>query len=347
MQAMQAMILAAGRSTRLGAIGLTLPKPLLPICGYPAITFAIELCRRAGLHDIIINLHHHGDKLGQTLGDGAQLGVRLRYSVEEELLGTGGALWKARYMFQPGPVLVINGKVAASIDLAKVIDTHRGAPEGTLATMVVRADPNPELWAPIGVDPTGSIYTIRGKRGPKTALGTILPRMFTGIHIVEPALLDRVPEGVSDVIGDAYIPALLDGGRIGTLTMEGYFAEHSTPERYLAGNFELLANPGILPQAPGPLVGVDPGAQVDRSARILPPVRIAAGAVIEANAEVGPLVVVSPGGRVAAGAQIARSVVWPGAVATGKQVGVVIGPGLVHAADSTPTPHPQPLEASP
>jgi NDP-sugar pyrophosphorylase family protein len=335
---MQAMILAAGRSTRLGSMGRALPKPLLPVCGYPAITYSIELCRRAGLHDIVINLHHHGDKIGQTLGDGSRFGVRLRYSVEEELYGTGGALWKARYMFSPGPVLVLNGKVAADIDLNAVVAAHRNAPQGTVATMVVREDPNPELWAPIGVDTTGAVLSIRGKRADRTALGPVLPRMFAGIHVVEPGLLDRLPEWVSDVIGDAYIPALLAGNRIGSLTMKGYFAEHSTPERYLAGNLDLLQNPALLPQAPGPLVGVDEGAQVDKSAQIREPVRIAAGAVVEAGAVIGPLTVVCGGGRVAAGAEIARSVVWPGATASGKQAGVVFTPDSVYVAETTPEP---------
>jgi len=319
-------------------MGLALPKPLLPVCGYPVITFGIELCRRAGLTDIVINLHHHGDKIGQSLGDGSRFGVRLRYSAEEELLGTGGALWKARYMFSPGPVLVLNGKVAADIDLRAVMAAHGDAAQGTVATMVVREDPNPELWAPIGVDTTGAVLSIRGKRADRTALGRVLPRMFTGIHVVEPGLLDRLPQGVSDVIGDAYIPALLAGNRIGSLTMTGYFAEHSTPERYLAGNLDLLQNPAFLPQAPGPLVGVDAGAQVDPSAHICAPVRIAAGAVVEAGAVVGPLTVVCAGGRVAAGAEIARSVVWPGATASGKQVGAVFTPESVYAAETTPEP---------
>lgn len=331
---MQVMILAAGRSTRLGSIGMALPKPLLPICGYPAISYGIELCRRAGLTDIIINLHHHGDKIGQTLGDGGRWGVRLRYSYEEELLGTGGGLWKARQMFSPGPVLVLNGKVAADVDLGKVVGAHQQAPQGTLATMVVREDPKPELWAPIGVDATGMVLSIRGKRAERTALGPILPRMFTGIHIIEPALLDRLPEGIADVIGDAYIPALLAGGRIQSVTMKGYFAEHSTPERYLAGNLDLLQNSELLPHAPGPLVGVDSGAQVDPTARILPPVRIAAGAVIEAGAVVGPLAVVCGGGRVAARAEVARSVVWPGATATGNVLGAIVIPGSTVMADS-------------
>jgi NDP-sugar pyrophosphorylase family protein len=325
---MQVMILAAGRSTRLGSIGVALPKPLLPICGYPAVTFALELCRRAGLCNVVINLHHHGDKIGQTLGDGSRFGVRLRYSSEEELLGTGGALWKARYMFSPGPVLVINGKIAADIDLNAVVDAHRAVPLGTVATMVLREDPTPELWSPIGVDTSGAVFTIRGKRTDRTALGAILPRMFTGIHVVEPGLLDRLPEGVSDIIGDAYIPALLAGNRIASVAMKGYFAEHSTPERYLAGNLDLLANPELLPQA---------GAQVDPSARLVEPVRIAAGAVVEAGAVVGPLAVVCGGGRVAASAEVARSVVWPGATASGKHLGAIITSGSVQVAEDTPT----------
>jgi NDP-sugar pyrophosphorylase family protein len=338
MVAMQAMILAAGRSTRLGSIGLALPKPLLPVCGYPAITYGLELCRRAGFTDVVINLHHHGDKIGQTLGDGSRFGVHLRYSVEEELLGTGGALWKARHLFSPGPVLVINGKVAADIDLNAVIAAHRDAPQGTVATMVVREDPNPELWSPIGVDSTTSVLSIRGKRADRTAFGPILPRMFVGIHVMEPALLDRLPEGISDVIGDAYIPALMANNRIGSFAMKGYFAEHSTPERYLAGNLDLLQNPASLPQAPGALVGVDSGALVDTSAEIRPPVRIAAGAVIEAGAVVGPLTVVCGGARVASGAEVARSVVWPGATASGKNIGTVITSGSVFQAETTPEP---------
>lgn len=335
---MQAMILAAGRSTRLGSLGIALPKPLVPVCGYPAITYGIELCRRAGLSDIIVNLHHHGDKVGQTLSDGSRFDVHLRYSVEEELYGTGGGLWKARYMFLPGPVIVINGKVAADIDLGAVIAAHQSAPAGTVATMVLREDPNPELWAPIGVREDGTVVSIRGKRASAEVHGPVLPRMFAGIHVVEPALLNRLPEGLSDVIGDAYIPALLAGDRIGSFTMKGYFAEHSTPERYLAGNIDLLANPALLPQAPGPLVGVDGGAQVDGSAQIHAPVRIAAGAVVEAGAVVGPFTVVCGGGRVAAGAEITRSVVWPGATATGKQSGVVVTPDKVIGADTTPPP---------
>jgi len=333
---MQVMILAAGRSTRLGSLGLALPKPLLPVCGYPAVTFVLALCRQAGLHDIVINLHHHGDKLGKTLGDGSQFGVSLRYSVEEELLGTGGGVGKARALFSSEPVLIINGKVAADVDLRAVIAAHAQAPRGTVATMVLRTDPHPELWAPIGVDTDGKVMSIRGQSVAHGA--PLAPRMFTGIQVVESTLLDRLPAGVSDLIGDAYIPALRAGDRIGFMTMTGYFAEHSTPGSYLAGNLALLANPDLLSHPPGPLVGVDSAAQIDASARIVPPVRLAAGATVEAGAVVGPWAVVCGGGRVSAGAQVVRSVVWSGATARGNTVGTIVAPEGPFLAETTPPP---------
>jgi NDP-sugar pyrophosphorylase family protein len=313
------MLLAAGRGTRLGALGAARPKPMVPICGYPAIAFGLALCGRAGLRDVLINLHHHGEQIRAFVGDGAGFGVSVRYSVEEELLGTGGGLALARALLRRGePVLVMNAKVVAEIDLAAVVAAHRAAPEGTLATMVVRADPDVAQFAPVSVDGSGRVIGLRGKRGPTTTIGPVSDRMFTGIHVLEPALLDRLPAaGVSDVIAEAYQPALEDGGRVQAMLMTGYFAEHSTPERYLAGNLALLRRPQLVSHPPGALVGIAPGAQVDPGATVRPPVRIAAGAVVEAGAVVGPDVVVGAGGRVAAGARLARAVVWEGAVARG------------------------------
>jgi mannose-1-phosphate guanylyltransferase len=323
---MQVMILAAGRSTRLGALGAVLPKPLVPVCGYPAIAFGLALCRRAGLRDVVVNLHHHGALIRAALGEGGQ-GVEIRYSDEPELLGTGGGIARARGLFRSEPVLVMNGKVVADVDLGALIAVHRSAPEGTVATMVVRADPEVAQWAPVGVDTTGRVVALRNQRADHTPVGAIADRMFTGVHILERALLERLPAGVSDVIGEAYIPALLAGERVQTFTMTGYFAEHSTPERYLAGNLALLREPALVAHPPGPLTGVDPGAFVDPRARVVMPVRIGEGAVVEAGATVGPDAVIGGRARVRAGARVERAVVWGGAVAQGEvRDTVVCGP---------------------
>jgi mannose-1-phosphate guanylyltransferase len=309
---MNAMLLAAGRSTRLGAIGAALPKPLVPICGYPAITYGLAACARAGITRAVVNVFHHGDILRSTLGAAAE-GVALEYSVEDVLLGTGGGLAYARPRFGSGPLLVMNAKVVADLDLAAFLAAH--AAGSAVATMLLRDDPDARRWGAISTDETGRVVGILDARSPRAPEGPVTERMFTGIHVVEPALLDRLRVEFCDVIRDAYIPALVAGETIRAAVLPGYFAEHSTPERYLAGNLALLREPSLVPHPPGPLVGVDAGARVDAAAGIVGPCRIGAGAVVEAGAEVGPGVVIGAGARVAAGVRLREAVVWSGAVA--------------------------------
>jgi mannose-1-phosphate guanylyltransferase len=304
---MNVMLLAAGRSTRLGALGLALPKPLIPICGHPAIHFGLHAAARAGATRVVVNVFHRGDLVRTVLGDGRALGLRIDYSVEDELLGTGGGLARARALFGPGPVLAMNAKVVADLDLPALLAAH-GA--GDAATMLLRDDPDPERWGAIGADATGRVVRILDAHSPRPPEGPVTLRMFTGIHVVAPALLDRLQPIFCDVIRDAYVPALLAGETIRAVPLGGYFAEHSTPARYLEGNLALLRDPGLLRDPPGSLVGVDAGATIAPSARIVAPVSIEAGAVIEADAQVGPEVAVGAGAHVGAGAKIERSVIW-------------------------------------
>ena len=168
------------------------------------------------------------------------------------------------------------------------------------------------------------MVSILDARSPRPPEGDVALRMFTGVQVLSPALMDRLQPIFCDVIRDAYLPALRAGETIRAVTLGGYFAEHSTPSRYLAGNLALLRDPGLLRDPPGPLVGVDPGARVAAGARIIGPVRIAPGAEIDAGAEVGPEVVVDAGARVVAGARLRRAVVWSGSTATGEVSDAVV-----------------------
>src|SRR5262249_45036205 len=118
------MLLAAGRSTRLGALGLALPKPLVPVCGVPAIGFGLHAPARAGARRAVVNVFHRGDLLQRAIGDGRAYGLEVAYSVEENLLGTGGGIAAARPLFAPGPVLVMNAKVVAELDLGALWAEH-------------------------------------------------------------------------------------------------------------------------------------------------------------------------------------------------------------------------------
>lgn len=318
------MLLAAGRSSRLGALGAAVPKPLVPICGYPPIAFGLTLCRKAGLAHAVVNLHHLGEQIEDAIGDGSAYGMRVRYSFEPELLGTGGGLVKARRLFRSEPVLVMNAKVVADLDLAQVMAAHAGFPE-TEATMAVRPAPPGSTFAPVEVDETGRVVGIRGERGSVEPVGDVRSFMFTGIHIVSGRLLDRLPnEGESDVVADAYLPALRAGAHVGALEVGGYFEEHSTPERYLAGNFALLRQPGRVSNSPGPLVGAELSAIVHATAELIPPYRVGEGALIEAGAKVGPDVVIGAGVTVSRNASIMRAVVWPGCEVVGQVADAVV-----------------------
>jgi mannose-1-phosphate guanylyltransferase len=323
------MLLAAGRSTRLGPLGQALPKPLAPICGYPAIRFGLAASARAGFHEAVVNLHHLGDRLRDTLGD-AEGGLRVRYSVELELLGTGGGIAHARGLLGSGRVLIINGKVVADVDLRDFLGSH--VESGAEGSLLLRDDPDPRKWGAIGVDATGRVVSILTARSPLPPEGPVTERMFTGIHVMEPALLDRLRPVPCDVIRDAYIPALEAGARIAAQRLDGYFAEHSTPERYLAGNLELLHNPSLVPHPPGPLTGIASNAQT-AGARLIPPYRIAAGAMVEPGAEIGPAAVIGARARIRATARIRNAVVWSDTVVDGELDHAVATPdGIVPVA---------------
>jgi len=325
---MMAMLLAAGRSTRLGALGARLPKPLVPVCGYPPIRFGLAALVRAGLTDVVVNLHHHGDLIRAALGDGAAFGAAVTYSPEVTLLGTGGGLAHAAPLLGAGPVLAMNAKVVADVDLRAVVQAHLASDAD--ATLVLRDDPMAREWGPIAADGTGRVVSILGQSGGVTPVGALVERMFTGIQIVGARIRDRLRPVFCDTVRDGYIPALREGANIRAFVLDGYFAEHSTPERYLAGNLALLREPALLRFPPGPLDGIDATAFVDPTARLVPPVRIGAGAYVGAGAVVGPEVVVGAGASVGPGVRLSSAVVWPDATASSDaHQAVITGDGVV------------------
>ena len=115
---MRAMILAAGFGTRLWPLTIGRTKPAIPFLNRPLIAYTLDYLRKAGIDDVIVNLHHEPDSVKEQIGDGSVYGVRIRYSVEEpEILGTSGALDNVRDLLSDSPFVVINGKIITDVDL--------------------------------------------------------------------------------------------------------------------------------------------------------------------------------------------------------------------------------------
>lgn len=222
------MILAAGLGTRLRPLTYTMPKPLLRVAGQPLIVWNLLLLRRYGVRDVIINLHHLGHLIEKELGDGAALGMRLEYSHETVLLGTGGGLKQAEWFFQDEPVLVLNGDTLLELDLEALRRCHEQ--HGPLATMVVRDDADVGRWGALEIDAQQRVLRING-RGRSSGVA-VRRRMFAGVHIIHPRLLCEVPAGEASSIIDAYVREIARGETVLAHEMTGYWSDVGTPQHY-------------------------------------------------------------------------------------------------------------------
>ena len=222
------MILAAGLGTRLRPLTDTIPKPLLPIAGTPVIVWNLLLLRRHGIRDVMINLHHLGHLIEQELGDGAKWGMRISYSCEPMILGTGGGLKQAEPFFQGEAFLTLNGDTLFEMDLSALCRFHEE--RRALATMVVRDDREVERWGALELDAEQRVVRING-RG-RLSGAPVVKRMFAGIHVIDPRLLHTVPMGRESSIIDAYVREIQNGEAVFGFVLTDYWSDIGTPQRY-------------------------------------------------------------------------------------------------------------------
>ncbi|GJL63422.1 MAG: hypothetical protein NPIRA04_20760 [Nitrospirales bacterium] len=228
---MKAMILAAGLGTRLRPYTNTVPKPLLPVGGIPLIVWNLLLLRQYGICEVMINLHYLGHMIQQELGDGVQWGMRLSYSQEPVILGTGGGLRAAEAFFQGEDFLVLNGDTLTELDLDEVQRMHFACQ--ARVTMVLRDDPYVEQWGVVETSNDNHVLRINGQGQPDHRHPSPpLKRMFAGIHILNPCVLSHCPVGRSSSIIDAYVTELKGGATVMGYLHSGYWSDIGTPERY-------------------------------------------------------------------------------------------------------------------
>jgi mannose-1-phosphate guanylyltransferase len=318
---MKAMVLCAGFGTRLRPLTDKVPKPLVPLCGIPLLRYNFALLQGAGVREIVINTHHLGAEMEKGAREiASDLGLDLQVSREEKhILGTGGGVKRAQPMLGSGTFLVMNGDMIFDLDLRAAIEAHKQA--HAVATMVLAPYPRGATYGAVEVDKDMNVRRIAG-RGAPAEPG--LTRMhFTGVHIVEPALLSRLPpEGESDINRTAYVRLIHEGLKVHGFLQRGYWGDLGAPRSLLKAHLDVLEGrvplarflPGADPlggtEERSPGVRVHPQAQVDAAATLTAPCLVLSGAKIAAGARAGPDVVLGQGVRVDAGAQVERAVVW-------------------------------------
>jgi mannose-1-phosphate guanylyltransferase len=235
---MRAMILAAGKGTRLRPLTDTTPKPLLEVAGGPMIALPLQLIREAGIEEVVINLHHLGEQIRDQLGDGAAYGVRISYSAEEPILDSGGAIAAARQFLGDETFVVLNADTAIELRLREVIDFHRT--HDATATMVLRADPDAARHDAIMIDVSHRMHSILGYHNHRTAAEEPGNRMmYAGIMVLEPRVFDYMGQGVFSITRDVFPRLLAAGEPLYGYVHEGYWRVLDTPTDLAAGREEL------------------------------------------------------------------------------------------------------------
>ncbi len=313
---MRAMILAAGLGTRLRPLTEACPKPLLPLMLQPMLGHLLDQLRGYGIRDIAINMHHHASQLQQWLGDGSRWGVRLHLSYESEILGTAGGIKQVETFLRNGPFLVINGDVLVDLDFRAVWEWH--CQHEALVTMVVRPAPNARQYAPVLVDAQGHVLQINGHPQLRTTSPS-RETIFTGIQVISPQVLERIPQGrFSSTTADVY-PALVTDKAVRGYSHSGYWMDIGVPTRYLQAHWDLLDGclgdqwHTRLPAGSQAFLTDRRNRQDVSQAVIIPPVVLGRDIQLAPGACVGPYAVLSPRCRVGADAEIRESIVWEGA----------------------------------
>ena len=227
---MKAMILAAGMGKRLRPLTNVYPKVLLPVVNVPMIDRIIKLLEVHGVREIIINAHHHYQKIMDYLEEGNHFGIRMEIRIEKDILGTGGGIKNTQDFWDKDPFIVINGDILTDIDLGKVYKFH--LKRNNLITMVLHDFP---IYNKVKVDREMNILSI----GPGTDLKDTLA--FTGIHVINPEVLDFIPENKRSNIINCYRKLIdLKKPIRGYITTGHRWIDIGTIADYLRSNFDFL-----------------------------------------------------------------------------------------------------------
>lgn len=229
---LQAIILAGGLGTRLRGVVGELPKPLAPIDGVPFLEYLLMRFKAQGIGEFILCVGHGGKLIRDYLGSGDQLGLTIQYTIEEKLLGTGGAIKLAESHIN-GDFLVANGDTYFEVDLHTMFNSHKAT--GARATMALARREDTSRYGRVEFDKNDRILSFVEK-APDNGPGHI----NGGIYIFGKEVFDSIPTGTVCSLEREVLPRLIGRGLHG-FTVDGYFIDIGIPEDYARAKRELPA----------------------------------------------------------------------------------------------------------
>ena len=231
---MQALVLAGGEGTRLRPLTYTTPKPVMPLAGRPFLSFMLDWLRAHGVEEVILSCGFMSEDVKRVLGD-IYDGMRLRYVVEDEPLGTAGPV---RLALDEGVLedrlLILNGDVLTDIDLTAELREHERAEART--TLALYPVEDTASYGVVLTDADGRVTEFIEKGEGDVPSN----RINAGAYVIERDVAEAIPPGRAVSFEREIFPGLVGNGLHGYLA-EGYWIDIGTPDRYLEATWDLLA----------------------------------------------------------------------------------------------------------
>jgi mannose-1-phosphate guanylyltransferase len=306
---MNALILLGGLGSRLRPLTLSRPKPLLPILNRPFISYQIDLLKKFGIRKVVLALGHKAAHFRRQLGTGKTWGVRFVYSLEDQPLGTGGAIRHA-LPHLTGPAFILNGDVMSDFDLEQMAALHQRKKADATLTLVEVADPS--AFGLVETNATGRIHRFLEKpSGDSFPVRTV----NAGCYLFEPRVVDRIPAGKAVSIEREIFPVLLsEGFHVESFLHKGYWSDIGTLRSYWRTHQD-LHGAGRWPSGLRVHGGLlcSPGSHVDKSVRVNGTALVGPKALVGPSVTLGGCVTIGEGVRIEEGAHIEDSVILEGA----------------------------------
>ncbi len=310
---MRAVLMAGGSGTRLRPLTCDLPKPMVPVLNRPIAEHIINLLKRHNITEIIATVHYLPDVMRDYFQDGKDFGVQMTYAVEEDQpLGTAGCV-KNIAEWLDDTFLVISGDGITDFDLQEAIEFHKE--KKSKATLILTRVPNPVEFGVVITDSEGSIKRFLEKPSSSEIFSDTVN---TGTYILEPEVLNYLPENEESDFSKDLFPLLLDKGEpMYGYVAEGYWCDVGHLDACREAQYDGLHGKVKLDLAyeeksSGQWIGED--TYIDPSAKITPPVMIGSHCRIGPRVRIEAGTVIGDNVTIGADADLKRPIIWNGAI---------------------------------
>lgn len=225
---MKVVIMAGGKGTRIAQVNATVPKPMIPIEGKPILEYQIETLKKQGYTDIILIVGHMGNVIQKYFGDGSAFGVQISYIVEEQPLGTAGALYFLKDEIQ-NDFLLLNGDIIFDVDIQKFLEYHCN--QRTAATILTHPNSHPYDSGIIIADDKNRVTNWLHKEDERLWYKN---RVNAGLHMFSPRIFESFHEAKKCDLDRDVLKPLIKEGELSVYDSPEYIKDMGTPDRYYA-----------------------------------------------------------------------------------------------------------------